>query len=130
MILLLDTNIVVELAKEREDIISRIQELMEGLPSKLHISSPTYSETYYGCLNKGKQAREAILQYLDSFELMNTSRESSIIFAQLRDHFQKTGKNIPPMDLLIASIVMANGATLVSKDKHFKQIGGLDLILL
>jgi len=34
------------------------------------------------------------------------------------------------MDLLIASIVMAHGATLVTKDAHFKGIPGLDVVVL
>ncbi len=130
MTLVLDTSVVIELAKGDGDTISKLEKLRQKRPGKLCITSPTYSETYYGCLNKSEKARRSMLDYLNSFELMNTNRQSSIILAHLREQSHETGNKIPPMDLLIASIVLAGKGTLVTKDRHFSFVRALDSVLL
>ena len=125
----LDSSILIDLEKQRPRALHAMSKLnIQNRP--LAIPSVVYSEIYYGSLNKGKKKQQEMLDYLDSFDLLNTSRNSSIILSKLRQNSYSKGIPIPDMDLLIASIVMSNGGTLITRDEHFKEIEGLDIIVI
>lgn len=126
--IILDTNIYIGIERNNQRIIEKLSKLnLFGIPT---ITAPTYSEIYWGLLKGKKIEFENKLERLNKTNLQNTTKNSSKIFAEIKFHLEKIGKMIPLFDILIASIVIDNNATLITTDEHFKQIPGLKIIVL
>lgn len=130
MSVILDTSILVELESKNLFVIDKLKDILNKYPSKPQITSLTYSEFYYGCLRKSKKEQESILKELDRYFVLDTTKESSKLFAEIKLSLEKEGKQIPSFDIMIASIAIANNSILVTTDPHFKNIRLLNTILL
>ena len=130
MSLVLDTNILFELERDDKGVISAVAELKAKHPGRICITSLNYCEVYHGALDRGERSRRETLDYLDSFGLLNTTRGSAIRLAELRKSQKAKGAEVPVMDLLIASIVIDRGMTLVTRDKHFEGVEGLKVVVV
>lgn len=130
MPLAIDTDVLIELYKGNSRVLTSLQELIKIHPQPPAITFATFSEFLYGMLGKGGQEREKALLFLDKFSLLNTSRRSAERFSELKYALDAEGKPIPVLDILIASIVMESGMTLLTMDNHFGRIPGLDFVLL
>lgn len=128
--LVLDTNILIELDAGNESIRTAVEKIKGRFPHGAAITFATFSEYWYGVLNKPKSFQDGTLEWLRSFVLLNSSERSSRLFADLKSTQKGFGKNVPLFDLLIASVVLDNSATLLSTDPHFQDIKGLPVILL
>ena len=62
--------------------------------------------------------------------LLNTSKSSSLIFAELEYELKGLGKPVSILDLMIASICIAERKTLVTSDEDFARIPGLSTVIL
>lgn len=126
----LDTSVIS--GAERGDTQSKkaLSDLAQKSRGKLSITSPTYSELCFGYLRKSHHNFEIAIRRIDQFDLLNTNRKSSMIFARLKKEAEESGNPLPIMDLLIASIVMANGATLLTHDRGFEKIKGLEVVVI
>ena len=127
MALVFDTSVLLDLERGNKETIEKIKQLRPEHPENICMTTINYSEFYYGCLRKSKENREKVLTKLDKFKLLNTTKSSSKIFAELKCECEERGKSVPLLDLLIASIVIDNNMTLVTKDKHFSDISTLRL---
>ncbi len=128
MRLAFDTNILIELDLLNKALIEKLRELRKDTVLNPTIPSPVVSEYYYGFLGLGK--KERALENLGKFEVINTSKESALLFAELKHRLGKAGNTIPDMDVFIASICIDNNLTLVSYDKQFEKITELKKIIL
>ena len=95
----------------------------------MSIASPTYSEIYDGLLKGRKDELKIKLENLDSINLLNTTKSSSRLFAEIKYNLEKSGKMIPLFDILIASIFICNDMALLTTDEHFNRVPGLRKIL-
>ncbi len=127
--LILDTNILVEIERSNKEMREEIIVLVGQFGDDLYITSPTLCDFLHGVLNRNKDKISAI-KFLDQYHLLNTSKSSSILFSELKHKLAKEGKMLSEMDLLIASICMAEGKTLVTMDEDFSKINGLNCVLL
>lgn len=127
--LVLDTNILIELATHNSKIVKFLQNLLEKFPSKPYITAPNYSEFLYGYMKKDFKKQEIAISFLEQYNLLNTSKESSKLFAKIKYHLEKSGQTIPLFDILIASIVVDKRGVLVTLDEHFKNIDGFKVII-
>ena len=125
--IILDTNILIELEDGNQKVISKLRELAKRQPSKPFIASPTYSEFLYGYQCESSKVKEAAQIIINDYGLLNTTRNSSKILAETKYKLDKKGKMIPIFDMVIASIAIDNDGTLVTADKHFKNVEGLSL---
>lgn len=110
--------------KKAIDKLSKISSL------QLYTSRINYAELMYGAYNSSKVEKilDVILPFLESFQILEFCKSSSIIFAQTKAKLKKSGNIIADMDLMIASIVMANDAVLITNNlKHFQRIQGLEV---
>lgn len=128
--LILDTDVLIELVAHNLNVIKDLQRLLEKHPSQPYITSPSYSEFLYGCMKKSAKEQEKAKEFLEQFTLLHTTKASSRILAEIKHHLESKGKAIPVFDTLIASIILAQGATLVNLDKHFSEVPGLKVVIL
>ena len=115
--------------KGKKDVIEKIISLPND---ELYITIINYTELLYGIYNSDKitQNKEKILPFLDNFKILQFDKNSSQIFAKLKAKLKKHGNIIADMDLMIASIAIANKATLYTNNlKHFNRIEDLDILL-
>ena len=128
--LVFDTGILIEIERKNEKLMSILKELSLDFPQNPSITAITYSEFYYGYLSKSNKNKELAQQELEKYEILNTTKNSSKIFAELKFNVEQKGRLIPLLDLLIASIVIDNGMTLVTSDNHFNEVEKLEKIVL
>jgi len=120
-IVLLDTNILIEILKGNDKTISKV----EALEAKLSISSITAMELYYGALNKTELGKlEKFVSLFNIIELNeNISKKATIL---VKRYAKSHTLNIP--DSLIASTALVLNAKLVTYNtKDFKYIDGIVL---
>lgn len=129
MTLVLDTNVLVEVYRGNNPMIDSLKRLRSAYPGNLAITFATFSEFYYGCLNRPRRQREESLEWLHTFDILHTTDNSAKIFAEIKRALTGSGKMIPVFDILIASIAMDSKAVLATTDAHFKNISGLSLNL-
>lgn len=130
MSLIFDTSVLIEIDSINEKLLLNLIELKEKYPANPAIAFPTFSEYYYGFLGKSKDRAAEALKRLGEFELLNTTENSARLFAEIAHGLSRKGETIPVMDVLIASIAMDYGMTLLTFDAHFRRIEGLKAIVL
>ncbi|PIN78959.1 hypothetical protein COV16_05330 [Candidatus Woesearchaeota archaeon CG10_big_fil_rev_8_21_14_0_10_34_8] len=126
----LDTNVLIEVEKHNKSVICFLQGLTSRYPSKPYITAPTYSEFLYGFLKHSSKKEEQAKQFLEVYEILHTTKNSSYLLAKLKLDLEKHGKAIPIFDLFIASIVLDKKATFITMDSHFKNIKDLDVMIV
>tara|TARA_R110000868_G_scaffold10639_3_gene51585 strand:- start:2553 stop:2957 length:405 start_codon:yes stop_codon:yes gene_type:complete len=125
---LLDTDIIIYFLNNRHPHLS--ERILATDLDALHTSIINRSELYYGYFKAEKRKKH--LQELDEFSallpMLAFCESSSRIFAEQKAKLIKTGNILADMDLMIASIAMANDMTLVSNNtKHFNRLKNLRL---
>jgi predicted nucleic acid-binding protein len=127
-IYILDSDILIYFLKGKKEVIEQIISLPNN---ELHITIINYTELLYGIYNSNKitQNKEKILPFLDNFKILQFDKNSAKVFAKLKSKLKKEGNIIADMDLMIASITIANKATLFTNNmKHFKRVENLNIL--
>ena len=120
--ILLDTNILIEILKDNPQTQQQIAEL----PAPFAISSITAMELLYGARNK--QETQKLGQFMQLFQQVHINESISETALQLITQYAKSHTlDIP--DALIAATVLENNARLFTYNlKDFKYIPQLSLI--
>ena len=128
MLYLLDTNTCIYfLNRSSERIISQFKKYS---PSEIMLSSITVAELFYGAeKSKARKKNWAVVEdFVSNFGIVPIDEKSCQTYAKIRASLEKSGVPIGPMDLLIASISLANNFILVTNNiKEFRRIKGLKL---
>jgi len=121
-LLMLDTNAVSALIKDRANTLSAV---LSERPSC--ISVITEAELRFGLARRAVNIdlRRIVENYLSSVDILPWTSASAQRYSLLRAELEALGKSLAPMDLLIASQAMAEDCTLVSADRAFMQVPGL-----
>lgn len=127
--IIIETSVLIDIEKNNNEVVSKL-ETLDLTENDFYIASPTYSEFYLGLLTLSNGRLKQEKERLDKYKLLNTTKNSSKILAEIKHHVSKEGIMIPIFDLLIASIAMDAGMPLVTLDKHFKNIPNLNVILI
>lgn len=123
MKLLLDTNILVNLLR------NRTQEIPED--KNLCVSAVTYAELLYGA-KKSKFRKEYtdvknLVEDLE-IEILSVDERTAEKFAGVKSHLEDLGKTVEDFDILIASTAIVYSISLLTANaKHFVNIPGLKL---
>ena len=124
----LDTNILIEIDVLNASVVERLKELRNEAPANPALPAPVVSEYYYGVL--GTRKKEKALENIGKYEILNTSKDSALLFAEIKDRLKKSGQMLSDMDLLIAAICVDNSVTLVTSDRQFEKIKELNKIIV
>ena len=126
---LIDTSVLIEIEKKNYTVLSKLEGL-NLVKDEFYITSPSYTEFCFGFLKISRDRLNAEIERLEKYKLLNTSKNSSKLLAEIKYYLSKNGIMIPVFDLLIASIALDCKMPLITLDKHFKRIPGLDVILI
>jgi len=125
MTYLLDTNFCIELLNQRESQAAR--KLASVNPLDVRLCSVVKAELYHGAYKSGRESNlNLIRSFTALFESLPFDDRSAEVYGRLRTELEKLGKLIGPNDLLIASIALAHGTTLITHNTtEFSRIPGL-----
>jgi len=83
-----------------------------------------YSEIIFGLTKRdSKKYLPKVEMIFNNIKLYSFDKKSAKVFGILKANMQQSGNIVADMDLMIASIAIANNETLISNNlKHFKKI--------
>lgn len=129
MIYILDTNTCIFWLKGDENVR---QQVNVHSNDRVTTNIVSLAELHYGVESSAEQYREHNSEKLEEFislvEYLDFSETAARHFGQQKARLRKLGQPIADIDLLIASIALAEDAVLVTDNlKHFARIPGLRL---
>ncbi|NOU20426.1 MAG: PIN domain-containing protein [Methyloglobulus sp.] len=125
MNVVIDSDILIYFLKGQQEIVDK---LSAHPIENIFTTRINVTELLYGAFNSAKVAQNMakISAFLANFHILEFDEKASMTFAQEKARLKKNGDLIADMDLMIASITVANGFALVSNNlKHFDRISGL-----
>jgi len=127
LIYCLDTDILIEYFRGSEPIKRRIKNLKKE--DSVGLTWLTFYEFFKGIFLSGKLNEEKVLQDLaKTCIIMEESYDTAKIGGGIYATLKKKGVLINDADILIASIVKAHNAVLVTNnEKHFLRVEGLKI---
>lgn len=124
--IVLDSDVMIEIERGNKSVISQIAFLRKEHPENIAITSAVHAELLYGFLSRNKE----MPQELAAFEVIEFDKDGAEIFARKKMELDKEGTPILIFDLITACCTIVRGGLLVSFDKHFKYVTGLDMLLI
>jgi len=96
---------------------------------ELASTSINYAELMFGLKKRdNKKYLPKVEMIFDNIKMYDFDKKAASIFSTLKADMQNQGLVVADMDMLIASIALANDETLISHNlKHFSKIKGLKL---
>lgn len=123
----LDTDTLIYFLKGKDSVV---ENLAKQAADNIYTTIINQAELLYGAFNSAHQNHnlEIVKNFLDKIQVLEFCNKSAYIFAEHKASLKKKGSLIADMDLIIASISLANRMTLVTNnEKHFKRISKLKL---
>ncbi len=120
---MLDTNTASYIIKGTNDAIKA---QLENVPmASICVSSITQAELLRGVAKKpeAKHLPVIVNEFLLRVEILPWDSHTAEAYAELRTACEKKGKSLGAMDMLIAAHSVSSGATLVTNDKAFYNVG-------
>jgi predicted nucleic acid-binding protein len=118
--MILDTSILIEVLGDNSSVQEKLERIGEP--------TATTTVTEYELLRAPKSNEaHGILDVMKIYDFDGTSAERS---AKIFKELKKKGHMINELDILIASIAIAHDELLVARDRDFKEIDGLKLLII
>lgn len=123
---MLDTNMVSHFIKG----INNVRNKVISVPmSELGISAITEGELLFGLAKKpdAKQLHIVVHEFLIRVDVLPWDSAVANCYGKLRADLQKKGKVLGNLDLLIAAHALTLGLVLITNDRAFTQVKGLQI---
>ena len=126
--MILDTDMLIALMQGNKDAHKAMQDIEEKDASVATTIISAY-ELFKGADMSSKPERNLarIQDLLSNIEVLDLTlqacQEASVLYREM----MKTGRLMGEFDLLIAAIAKVNGEAILTRDKHFKCVKGLEL---
>ena len=123
---MLDTNTVSYLLKGHTAIARRV---VAAPIASLCISAITEGELQFGLAKRpdAKRLHSAVQEFLRCTDVLPWDSAIAQRYGTVRADLARQGKMLAPLDLLIATHALGTGAVLVTNDRAFDQVAGLQL---
>ena len=124
---ILDTDILIYFLKGQVNVVEKITGISGDQIGTTIINQ---SELLFGAFNsiKKKENLKKIEPFLQELTIISFCTHSAYLFAQQKALLKKQGKIIADLDLMIASIVLHHGCTLITNNtRHFERIKTLKI---
>lgn len=119
---MLDTNVVSHIVQGRDMVL--LARLTAEPVGEVVISSVTLAELEYGLQRRGQPERlkNALTQLLLRIDVLPWDENVARCYGELCAGLEAKGINLSDFDMMIAAHAHQTGATLVSRDRAFKQL--------
>lgn len=126
----LDTSFIVDLLRGKEEALQKLAE-MEAQEIPLSTTEINVLELYRGaCLSrKTHQNLEEIKKLLECFQVLELEEPVYEVFASLSANLLSKGRTIGAFDELIVAIILCHDGKIVTRDNHFTEVTGLEVIV-
>lgn len=127
MNVVIDSDILIYFLKGQPEIVSR---LSAHPIENIFTTRINVTELLYGAYNSSKigQNLNKVNAFLGNFQVLEFDEKASVVFAQEKARLKQNGVPIADMDLMIASIAIANDIALVTNSfRHFGRIKNLKI---
>jgi tRNA(fMet)-specific endonuclease VapC len=123
---LLDTNTISYAASGRSP--SALRRIAARSPSEVLISCISCAEIWYGLSRKpgATKLERATAALFAEAEILPWTINTAGSYAELRTQMERAVKSLAPLDMLIAAHALEAGATLVTNDRAFRHVPGLE----
>ena len=123
--MILDTNALSALAGRDAGLIERIANA-----PRLCVTLISLGEYAYGVAGCSASRKKQLERWLDAFleraEVLLPNRDTVDPYAAVRAQLKAAGTPIPANDCWIAALARQHGLSLVSKDRHFDRVEGIE----
>jgi len=130
MALVLDTSILVDIERKRNETVKKLEEISKNHFLPPRITFINYFEFYEGIIEKNIKNKSVLMVFINKFMCLRASSRTAEILANLKHKYGKKGITFGLADLIIAAQVIENNATLVTKDNVFEKIEEMDKIIV
>ena len=119
---LLDTNIVIAMFADEEEIQERRQNA-----DKVFLPSPVVGELCYGARKSSRPIENLtrVNRLIQDFRVIPCNLETARWYGIIKDNLRQRGRLIPDNDIWIAAVAMQRGLILVTRDSHFDEVESL-----
>jgi len=124
---LLDTNTISILALARSPAADK---RFAAVPLEAVCTSAIcYGEILFGLQRRPEKTRlgQVVMPLLAEITVLEWKASTGATYAGVRAEMERSGKSLAPLDMLIAAHALEAGATLVSSDRAFRFVPGLDV---
>jgi len=122
---MLDTNVVSALLRDPAGAVAR---RIRTLAEPVSVSIIVAAELRYGAARKGSDRLSASLKrVLEGVEIEPLSAPIDAVYGQLRARLERLGRPMGANDLFIAAHALTLGRVLVTDDRAFAHVPGLDV---
>ncbi len=127
--IVIDTSVLIDALHRKEAALRKILE-MEEMGETLCTTQINVLELYKGVYSptRSEAGLEKVKKLLDAFVILTIDEDAYEMFGELSAELKRRGEAIGDFDELIASIALANGAAIVSRDGHFRRVPGLKAV--
>lgn len=119
---LLDTNVAIRVLNQELDLRTHQG---QGLQTLLCLT--VVGELYFGAAKSRRpdNNRSKIQRLLQVCPVVPLDLQTAERYGALKVELRRKGRPIPENDLWIAACALRHGLTLVTRDRHFDEVGGL-----
>ena len=119
---LLDTNILIAIFAADPSVQENLAQ-----PAEIFVPIVAIGELYYGARKSTRI--EANIRIIDEFAatcaLLECDLDTARYYGRIKNELRGKGRPIPENDIWIAAVAKQHELTLVSRDAHFNEVGGL-----
>ena len=124
----LDTDVIIDFLRNESYATKKIKGFRDK-EIELSTTSINTFELFKGALRSNqKDAMETLVGFLNNLKILDFDFEASGKAAEIFEDLRKKGEPTDPLDLIIASVVIKNKETLLTRNiKHFNRIQELNI---
>lgn len=122
----LETTFLIDLLREKPAALALARRLEEGGEPKC-VTAPAASEMLVGAYLKGGRAVEKARSLLGSLVLLEFDEAACLEAGQLGALLIERGEPMATPDLLIAAISKRHGQRVITRDRSFSRVPGLEV---
>ncbi len=119
----LDTSFLVDLARKDAKAIAKYWAISGN---RLFASTISFFE-FLGGEHRTPQEKEIALRFVSSIDELDFGRKEAMEATEIKRALRGAGKKIEDADILIAATAKTNRLKLVTRDKDFRKIPGLEV---
>ncbi len=122
----LDTTFLIDFLKGKKEAIDFYKKIRNA---KLYTTSISAWEILRGPKLIGKDREYNIaLNLLENLDVLPFTINSAKVSAEIERNLREKGLEVNLIDILVASIAIEHGLKLVTRDRHFSRIEGLEVV--